>query len=206
MNDRRQHIMLISRQLLIYSGIALGATSLLFAGGLWFGRSVFITVVVFGCGIMGGFVSIQQRLGSIEDDELDILSKSWASVLIIPLFGGIFALVLYVIFLTGILDLPIFPKFYIPPFTNDRAVDLPAFLQKTSPVSGQDMAKVMFWSFVAGFSERFVPQVIRSVTSQTDSVRGDGSSTAAAPKSRKRPARRPVRPRRKATAADQAGE
>lgn len=205
MNERRQHIMLISRQLLIYSGIALGATSLLFAGGMWFGRNVFITAVVFGCGIMGGFVSIQQRLGSIEDDELDVLSKSWASVLIIPLFGGIFALVLYVIFLTGILDLPIFPEFYIPAFTNDRAVDLPAFLQQTSPVSGQDMAKVMFWSFVAGFSERFVPQVIRSVTSQADSVRGE-SSTTAAPTRRKRPARRPTRPRRSTTIGDQAIE
>jgi hypothetical protein len=205
MNERRQQIMLISRQLLIYSGIALAATSLLFAGGMWFGRNVFITAVVFGCGIMGGFVSIQQRLGSIEDDELDLLSKSWASVLIIPLFGGIFALVLYVIFLTGILDLPIFPKFYIPPFTNDRAVDLPAFLQQTSPISGQDMAKVMFWSFVAGFSERFVPQVIRSVTSQTDSVRGE-ASTAAAPTRRKRPARRSLRPRRSTVAGDQATE
>ncbi|OIQ49454.1 hypothetical protein BerOc1_01379 [Pseudodesulfovibrio hydrargyri] len=205
MDERRQHIMLISRRLLIYSGIALGLTSLLFVGGLWFGRSVFITAVVFGCGIMGGFVSIQQRLGSIEDDELDILSKSWASVLIIPLFGGIFALVLYVIFLTGILDLPIFPKFYIPAFTNDRAVDLPAFLQRTSPVSGQDMAKVMFWSFVAGFSERFVPQVIRSVTSQTESVRGDASQAAARTR-RKRPARRTVRPRRNMASGDQAGQ
>ncbi|HKI81558.1 MAG TPA: hypothetical protein VKA04_07905, partial [Pseudodesulfovibrio sp.] len=146
----------------------------------------------------------QQRLGSIEDDELDVLSKSWASVLIIPLFGGIFALVLYVIFLTGILDLPIFPKFYIPDFTNNRAVDLPAFLQQTSPVSGQDMAKVMFWSFVAGFSERFVPQVIRSVTSQADGGKGFQPQPPDTVR-RKRPARRPIRSRRTTAAGDQSG-
>ncbi|BCS88533.1 hypothetical protein [Pseudodesulfovibrio sediminis] len=178
MKERRRKIMLISRQLLLCSGGALAGTALLFLGGMLFNKGILITAVVFGCGILGGFVSIQQRLTSIDDDELDLLSKSWASVLIIPLFGGIFALVLYVLFLTEIMDLDIFPKFYIPEFIHDRAIDIPNFLQKTSPASGQDMAKMMFWSFLAGFSERLVPQVIQSVASQAGSVSRVGGTGA----------------------------
>jgi hypothetical protein len=36
----------------------------------------------------------------------------------------------------------------------------------TYPVAGVDFAKLIFWSFLAGFSERLVPQII-SKTSTT---------------------------------------
>ena len=36
-------------------------------------------------------------------------------------------------------------------------------LTKTYQLTGQDLAKFQFWSFVAGFSERFVPQIISNV-------------------------------------------
>jgi len=34
---------------------------------------------------------------------------------------------------------------------------------KTYPETGQDLGKFLFWSFVAGFSERLVPQIMTKV-------------------------------------------
>jgi hypothetical protein len=41
-------------------------------------------------------------------------------------------------------------------------------LQKTYPLTGPDLAKLIFWSFVAGFAERFVPQIISNFTSKSN--------------------------------------
>lgn len=58
----------------------------------------FLTLIVFGTGLIGGFVSIQQRIHRVTDGELKHLSESWSGVLLIPIYGGIFAIVLHVIF------------------------------------------------------------------------------------------------------------
>lgn len=117
----------------------------------------------FGCGLVGGFVSIQQRLKNISPEELALLSNSWFQVLLIPIYGGIFALVLYIVFLSEIVKGPLFPQFSIPDFKTPMpsTEDLMSFFSKTYPSSGKDLAKLLFWSFAAGFSERLVPQIIR---------------------------------------------
>ena len=42
-----------------------------------------------------------------------------------------------------------------------KLIDFNNFLKLTFPKSGPNVAKLIFWSFVAGFSERFVPQIIK---------------------------------------------
>jgi hypothetical protein len=108
-------------------------------------------------------VSIQQRLKKLSDEELDLLSRSWFQILLIPIYGGIFSLVLYLGFLSEIIKGPLFPHFAIPPFSEPIPTpdDVIKFLQLTYPTSGQDVAKLLFWSFFAGFSERFVPQILQ---------------------------------------------
>ena len=44
---------------------------------------------------------------------------------------------------------------------GDSSVDLINFLRSTYPATGPDLAKLLFWTFVAGFSERFVPQILQ---------------------------------------------
>ncbi|WP_199326296.1 hypothetical protein [Nostoc parmelioides] len=125
----------------------------------------------FECGIIGGFVSIQQRLKKVEDEELEYLSQSWIAILVNPIFGGLFALVLYVLFLSGIIESALFPKFAIPEFKGQpfpTTDDLRYFFTTTYPASGSDFAKLAFWSFVAGFSERLVPQMIQRVAKNDD--------------------------------------
>ena len=134
----------------------------IFAKTLLNGDRFMASWACFGCGLLGGFVSIQQRLKRFGDDELDLLSQSWFQVLLIPVYGGLFGLVLYIGFLSGIVEGSLFPHFAIPTFSAPMPTteDMRNFFSQTYPATGADVAKFLFWSFVAGFSERFVPQIL----------------------------------------------
>lgn len=72
-----------------------------------------IFVVVFA-GITGAFVSMQQRFQSVsnEDDpiyNLALLWHGWFSIFLTPLSGAIFAVILYLFFVSGFLTGSIFP-------------------------------------------------------------------------------------------------
>ena len=135
---------------------------LVFAFTLLRGDRFMVSWACFGCGLLGGFVSIQQRLKKFGDEELELLSQSWFQILLIPIYGGIFAGVLYIGFLSNIVEGALFPKFASPSFSQPipSAEDVRAFLSRTYPATGADLAKLLFWSFIAGFSERLVPQII----------------------------------------------
>jgi hypothetical protein len=166
--SRTRMLLIISRRLLLFAALSLLATSLLFAMTLFWNERLMVSWLAFECGIIGGFVSIQQRLRKIKTDELVLLSQSWATILVIPIYGGIFALVLYVLFLSGLVEGHLFPKFYIPEFSIPPTTEnVVAFLSETNPSQGSDMAKLIFWTFIAGFSERFVPQIIQQVSTST---------------------------------------
>ncbi|WP_333347215.1 hypothetical protein [Microcoleus sp. w1-18aA5] len=74
-----------------------------------------------------------------------------------PLFGGLFAFVLYGIFASGIIQGELFPKFkgsgeeYSTPYK---------FADNTLPATNADTAKAILWAFVARFAEGFVPNFI----------------------------------------------
>lgn len=128
------------------------------------GRSYLVLYVFLG-GLIGGFVSIQQRLPSIDLIELKELAGSWLSILLAPINGGIFAIVLMLIFLAGILDGAMFPTFVHPVIEHENVFkSFVVWLSTTFPENGPDIAKLFFWSFVAGFCERFVPQIIRKTS------------------------------------------
>jgi hypothetical protein len=179
-DDKRRKLMIVTRRLIIFASLSVLTTALLFAVSLVFRHRLMTSWLTFECGLIGGFVSIQQRLRTIDEEELALLTESWAAVLIVPIYGAIFALVLYVIFLSGLLQGHLFPAFYIPPFADAPTVEnLRAFLAETYPKSGPDCAKLIFWAFVAGFSERFVPQIVGTIskgvqsgTESTEGVRG----------------------------------
>ncbi|WP_440941237.1 hypothetical protein [Immundisolibacter sp.] len=164
---RIRRLLVISRRLLVFAVLSLLVTTALFGATYTFEGRLMISWLVFQCGIIGGFVSIQQRLRKIGDEELALLAESWATVLVIPVYGGIFALLLYALFLGGLVQGHLFPGFYVPAFGDPpTTADLVRFLTTAYPSQGADLAKLVFWSFVAGFSERFVPQIIHSITQQ----------------------------------------
>ena len=159
---RTEKLLRITRRLIILTGIALLFVVGLFALTLLREERFMVSWACFGCGLLGGFVSIQQRLKKFGDEELDLLSQSWCQVLLIPVYGGIFALVLYIGFLSGIVEGSLFPQFSSHPFSQPvpTTEDLRRFFSETYPSTGADVAKLLFWTFLAGFSERLVPQIL----------------------------------------------
>jgi hypothetical protein len=158
---RTEDILKVTRRLVVMTSIALGCLVALFAITLIVGGRFMVSWACFGCGLLGGFVSIQQRLKTFGRVELELLSRSWFQIILIPVYGGIFALVLYVGLLSEIVKGQLFPTFSITPFHSPPTTDdVRDFFSKTYPSSGADLAKLLFWCFVAGFSERFIPQIL----------------------------------------------
>ncbi len=142
-------------------------------------------VVVLFVGQMGGFLSVQQRLQSAGGDdplfkELQ-LTNGWFSVAIIaPISGSVFAIVLYFLFVGGLMSGGLFPHFgpsTVPaPTATTSPIDVTQFLEHANPTALQDWGKLLAWAFVAGFAERFVPDTLSRMTGQAS--RGDGSPKA----------------------------
>jgi phosphate/sulfate permease len=117
-------------------------------------------IAAFAAGIVGGFVGLQRRLKGMTDDDLTLLGNSWVYVCLSPLVGGILAVVLYVLFLSTLVSGDLFPRFV--PDAPDPSAPSQNGYSKIFAVQGEavDYAKLMFWSFVAGFSERFVTDIV----------------------------------------------
>lgn len=161
-------IVIVSKRLLLVTAITLVMTVALFLLPLaGIGRFP-VSWFCFEAGVIGGFVSIQQRLKLISYDELDLLAGSWVNILMVPIFGGIFALLFYLLALSGIIQGALFPAFAMPEFSETpTGEDLRRFLTETYPKSGQDFARLAFWAFACGFSERLVPDMIKGKISSS---------------------------------------
>jgi hypothetical protein len=170
MSARTGYLISVTKRLILMTTIALVLVAGLFALTLARGDRFMLSWASFGCGLLGGFVSIQQRLKRLTDEELELLSSSWFQIVLIPIYGGVFALVLYVAFLSKIVEGGVFPHFSSPTFTQPLPTtsDVRNFFSLTYPTTGEDLAKLLFWSFLAGFSERFVPQILQSSEKRTD--------------------------------------
>ncbi len=165
--SRIANIHTLTRRLIVMTAISLLAFAALFFVSYWLNERFMLTWAAFIVGIVGGFVSIQQRIKKVSDEELELLSQSWFQILLIPIFGGVFSLVLYCVFLAELLNGGLFPSFDIPEPSQDGPDNefMRNLFFNTFPKTGQDFAKFLFWSFAAGFSERLVPQVISKITS-----------------------------------------
>jgi hypothetical protein len=168
--DRTKNLLRVTKHLIIMTGLSVGAMAILFGVTFFLGERLMLTLIAFTCGIIGGFVSMQQRIRKLSEEEIALLAESFFQIVLVPIFGGVFALVLYCMFLSGILSGHLFPTFFMPspPPDGPDTAFISSLLLKTYPATGPDLAKFLFWSFVAGFSERFVPQFVTSFASTSD--------------------------------------
>ncbi len=162
--------LIVTKRLILMTALAVLGVTAIFGVTLLFNQRLMISHLAFSCGIIGGFVSMQQRLKNIGQEELRLLAQSWFQIVLVPIFGGVFAVVLYCMFLSGIVAGDLFPKFSMPtaPKTGPDATFMQAILTQTYPLTGADLAKFLFWSFVAGFSERFVLRFVDSAASSAN--------------------------------------
>lgn len=129
------------------------------------GRSVAITSLVFCAGTLGAVANNYKRFLQIPSSDArapGLLDSRLVTVQIYlsPLIGGVFAVVLYAVFMSGILGGVLFPSF---PNVDEKYTDVTTFLTTTQPERNLDAAKALLWSFLAGFSEKFVPNILDKV-------------------------------------------
>jgi hypothetical protein len=130
---------------------------------------VAMMICVVYCGTIGGFVSSQRRMQSIPIDGDPLISVFgldnagyylWLS----PLLGAIFAVLLTLMFIGGILKGTIFPEFLSS--TGKAGLPFFDFTWNTLPKVSDDYGKLFVWTFIAGFAERLVPDSIDRLTSK----------------------------------------
>lgn len=151
------------------SGIwILGSSAVLLPVSIAFalkGHTLFaILPLVALMGALGGFVSLQRRIANIPTDQDPLvtmiqLQNGRFSITLAPFLGAVFALVLFLIFTSGLLKESIFPeafKFGSWKLLQDPIND--AVLMNTG--------KLLLWSFIAGFAESFVPDTLNSIVAQ----------------------------------------
>src|SRR5215216_1172321 len=152
-----------------------------------------ITVLSVACaGIIGGCVSMLQRIQSAPTEgdalfNLAALTNGWRGLSLSPLYGAIFASLLFVLFAAGILEGSVFPKIETagskveqttsgaqPAATPPPAGIFQAeeFLKQTGPKDGVSFALLMIWSFIAGFAERLVPDTLNRLVTKTEAIQG----------------------------------
>lgn len=134
------------------------------------GLTILIAVIVAGAG--GGFVSSLRRLYSFQDifprrEYVQLFCKMnfyvVAYSLVPAVVGMIGAVMIYLMFAAGLLKGDLFPEFHC---AMGQCTDFHGFVSYWSPKDAAANAKAIVWGFIAGFSERFVPDILNRLGSQ----------------------------------------
>lgn len=124
-------------------------------------------------GILGGLISLHRRLKTMSIYDLRLLGQSWNYTILSPLVGGLLGCILYIIFISELVSGDFFPKFELD--DADRAKYGTLLFQDLLEVHApevSDYAKLLVWAFIAGFSEKFVVNILGQF--EASGSNGDG--------------------------------
>jgi hypothetical protein len=129
-------------------------------------------MAVAATGALGGFVSALRRLYTFQRFFPINFFKSRRRVnvylliysMIPSLVGAIAAIALYLLFASELVKGALFPQFHQDPL-NTQPDAFRNFVANWQPIAPADYAKALVWGFIAGFSERFVPDILDGFTS-----------------------------------------
>ena len=151
-----------SRMVQMWAIIALLTLAIATASGT-LGGTYPTAIMIVLAGAIGALFSLLQRVQKVPSEtdgvrNLVAIEAARRDMFIAPLSGMIGALVLYMLFAGSFVSGEIFPKISYGP--GHRMID---FLTATGPSDSVAAAKLILWSFLAGFSERLVPDAIDRV-------------------------------------------
>ena len=133
--------------------------------------SLFPLILLMGA--FGAFISLVQRVQSFPQsggetilNVLNLRRGRWG-FLLAPLSGALFALLAYLLFISGFVKGDLFPSIlYDPKELSPNDPTLHIYLSFNSyaylmmPKSPTDFAKLLIWCFIAGFAERLIPDAL----------------------------------------------
>lgn len=121
-------------------------------------------------GVIGGYTSSFMRVYQMEAGK-DLVTGiqgvrfGVTSLIVKPALGGIFAILLHLLFLSKAFSGGMFPALSVAG-TGDKLVRFVDFFVGTVEATSVDFAKLLVWCFIAGFAERFVPDVLDSMANK----------------------------------------
>ncbi|MCP3988395.1 MAG: hypothetical protein GY724_04935 [Actinomycetia bacterium] len=123
---------------------------------------------VLALGTIGGLannIRHLQRLRSEPQDEIVEVDTDLAiaQIYLSPIVGGVFAALLYGVFMSSFLQGDFFPEFECGEtrFSSYKDFSL------CDPTTNGDAAKAMVWGFVAGFGVRFTPNTLEGLNKRS---------------------------------------
>jgi hypothetical protein len=136
-----------------------------------------LLVLVAMCGMLGAFFSALTRLYNVDQFSVALITPITRQLggrylmmfsLVPPIIGAIAAVVIYIVFLAGMLGggglLPVMDC-----AAGQKCDSLLGVLHNFGPKEAQDFGKVFVWAFAAGFSERLVPNTLQSLVAKLQS-------------------------------------
>ena len=121
-----------------------------------------LPLLLFLCGASGAVIANYQRLAALSLDKGRIDDRLRGSMVSIQLYispavGGTFALVLWAAFFSGLIKGDFFP---LIDGTDQAYNNFHDLMTNTRPHQFKDAMKGVFWSFLAGYSEKYVPNIL----------------------------------------------
>jgi hypothetical protein len=137
-------------------------------------------LILMLAGSLGGFMSLLQRIQNtptLGDPLISILEvqNGEFSLYLAPVSGAIFAVLLYLVFLGKLVSGVIFPE----NLTHFHLWWGPVHWAGTPSPSPDNFAKLVVWSFIAGFAERFVPDTLDRLVNRARDAEGPTKVPAA---------------------------
>jgi hypothetical protein len=126
-------------------------------------------------GMLGAYFSALARLYNVDQLSIALITPTMSRLgggyllmysLVPPIIGAIAAIVLYVIFLAGLMGNG--GVFLVMACKDGKCDTLFAVLHHFEPSEAQDYCKVLVWTFAAGFSERLVPNTPTSLAAKLE--------------------------------------
>jgi hypothetical protein len=139
-----------------------------------YGVAVDLFLLVFCAGSVGAVINNYYRLAKLSAADKAVVDSLDGTVFAMQIYvsvliAGVLGFVMYGLFLSGMLQGDLFPKFSR---TEDPFKDIFTFLDTVEPAQNIDTAKAIVWAFIAGFSERLVPNVLDRLVDQASALRG----------------------------------
>ncbi len=141
-----------------------------------------LLLLVMLAGMLGAFFSALTRLYHVDEASTALITPTVGSLggwymamyaSVPPVIGAVAAVVLYMLFVSGLVQGDLFPD--IDCVKDATCETISQLMKNYWPVEPTDYGKALVWSFVAGFSERFVPDLLQGlVKKEQGKVGGKG--------------------------------
>jgi hypothetical protein len=133
--------------------------------GRHLGLNLSMAILIVGAGVLGGLTSTLRRIQQTKysgnaDVALARLDHSNMSIYVSPVLGGVFSLLLFFLFAGGLIKGTIFPEV---------TLEIIKYVPNSPPIEGVNLAKLLVWSFIAGFAEKLVPDRLQRIAAGAES-------------------------------------